>query len=100
MLRLSYLLLLLAGNPAVAEEIGIPLGQQGSSNIDVPARGEHKHDVLERFGLADQEHPAVGRPPILRWDYREFSVYFENDRVINSVLHHQPTHPAQEQSLP
>lgn len=65
-----------------------------------PARGEHKHDVLERFGLADQEHPAVGRPPILRWDYREFSVYFENDRVINSVLHHQPTHPAQEQSLP
>ena len=47
----------------------------------------------ERFGLADEEHPAVGHPPITRWDYRSFSVYFEYDHVINSVLHHQPHHP-------
>ena len=36
------------------------------------------------------EHPSVGNPPITRWDYREFSVYFEHTHVINSVRHHQP----------
>ena len=48
--------------------------------------------MLERFGLADEEHQPVGQPPITRWDYREFSVYFEYDHVINSVRHHQPRH--------
>jgi hypothetical protein len=53
--------------------------------------------VLARFGLADEEHPPVGQPPITRWDYRTFSVYFEYDHVVNSVLHHQPRHPTKEQ---
>lgn len=101
MLRLSSLLLpLMLGQPLMAEEIHIPLGQQGPSNISMPVRGDHRNLVLERFGLADEEHPAVGKPPITRWDYREFSVYFENERVINSVLHYHPSHPAQEPSLP
>jgi len=52
--------------------------------------------VLERFGLADEEHPAVGKPPITRWDYREFSVYFEYDHVIDSVRHLQPRTTATE----
>ena len=52
--------------------------------------GESRQSVLERFGLADEEHPSVGQPPITRWDYRTFSVYFEYDHVINSVRHHQP----------
>lgn len=59
----------------------------------MPHKGESKRSVLDRFGLADQEHPAVGKPPITRWDYRTFSVYFEYDHVINCVLHHQPRHP-------
>ena len=74
---------------AQAEVIRIPVGQQGASDIAIPARGETKARVLDRFGLADEEHPAVGQPPITRWDYRTFSVYFEDDRVINSVVHHQ-----------
>ncbi|MNP72185.1 hypothetical protein D3C76_1686850 [compost metagenome] len=49
--------------------------------------------MLERFGLPDQEHPAVGKPPISRWDYREFSVYFESGQVVDSVRHHQPRAP-------
>ena len=30
--------------------------------------------------------PALGNPPITRWDYPQFSVYFENDRVLHTVL--------------
>jgi hypothetical protein len=31
-------------------------------------------------------HPTVGAPPITRWDYNGFSVVFEKDRVIDSVV--------------
>jgi hypothetical protein len=75
---------------ASAESLQIPLGEQGAATIQMPQRGDSRRAVLERFGLADEEHPTIGQPPITRWDYREFSVYFEYDHVINSVRHHQP----------
>ena len=84
---------LLLCSPVLAQTREIPLGQQGDAVAGLPQLGESKRSVLERFGLANEEHPAVGQPPITRWDYRSFSVYFEYDHVINSVLHHQPHHP-------
>lgn len=78
---------------AQAQNIEIPVGQQGNTMAGLPQLGESKRAVLERFGLADEEHPPVGQPPITRWDYRSFSVYFEYDHVIDSVLHHQPRNP-------
>ena len=89
-LLLSCLLLAL---PVSAETIEIPVGEQGDASLSLPVRGESQHAVLERYGLPDEEHPAVGKPPISRWDYREFSVYFESGRVIDSVRHHQPRAP-------
>ena len=88
--RLLALLALLLPLSSHAETLQIPVGQQGAAAIDLPQRGASQRSVLERRGLADQEHAAVGQPPITRWDYREFSVYFEYDHVINSVRHHQP----------
>ncbi len=80
---------------AHAETIRIPVGQQGQDKLSMPSRGDSKNLVLDRFGLADEERLPVGHPPITRWDYRYFSVYFEGDRVINSVLHHQRGAPSQ-----
>lgn len=90
--RLMLLLTLLLPATLAAETLVIPIGNQGVEAVlpSLPRLGESKRAVLERFGLADEEHPAVGQPPISRWDYREFSVYFEHDHVINSVRHHQP----------
>ncbi|HWV10948.1 MULTISPECIES: phosphodiesterase [unclassified Pseudomonas] len=88
--RLLPLLALLLPLYATADTLQIPVGQQGADLQDLPRLGESRRAVLERHGLADQEHPAVGQPPITRWDYRDFSVYFEYDHVINSVRHHQP----------
>ncbi|PTU73218.1 phosphodiesterase [Pseudomonas mangrovi] len=74
-----------------ADVLQIPIGQQSSiDEHSLPTRGQRQGVVLERFGLPDQEHPAVGQPPITRWDYRDFSVYFESGVVINSVVHHRP----------
>lgn len=101
MYRLVLLLALLAPATLFADTLTIPLGSQGA-DLDarnLPQKGESKRSVLERFGLADEEHRPVGQPPITRWDYRDFSVYFEYDHVINSVRHHRPRHlnPAKEQ---
>ncbi len=38
-----------------------------------------------RYGEPTKRHAAVGNPPITRWDYPQFSVYFENDRVLHRV---------------
>lgn len=93
-MRALLLALLFAALPAAAEDILIPLGQQGEDlRAPLPQLGESRRSVLERFGLADEEHPPVGNPPITRWDYREFSVYFEYDHVVSSVRHHRRHYP-------
>lgn len=91
-MRFLWLALLLITTFATqAQTLEIPLGEQGDTQLTaLPQTGESRRSVLERFGLADEEHAPVGQPPITRWDYREFSVYFEYDHVVNSVRHHRP----------
>lgn len=64
----------------------------------MPGRGESMTTVLKHHGEPQQRLAAVGRPPISRWVYPEFTVYFEHRRVIHSVRHrdrsrvvHQPS---------
>ena len=73
----------------LAEEVNVPAGQQGSAYQDVsrPRNGQSMNQVAAKYGEPDQKIPAVGDPPISRWVYGKYTVYFENDRVIHSVLH-------------
>jgi hypothetical protein len=90
MTRLFFLLALLLPLPSLADTLSVPVGQQGAAAQPLPKQGETQHSVKQRFGQPDQQHPAVGQPPISRWDYPGFSVYFETDRVIDSVRQHPP----------
>ncbi|MGH8231764.1 MAG: hypothetical protein ACRESY_08085 [Steroidobacteraceae bacterium] len=56
------------------------------SDIARPSRGMTMQTVEHKFGAPQQRHEAVGEPPISRWDYQGFSVFFEKDRVIHSVV--------------
>lgn len=56
------------------------------SSIDRPKRGTTMSQVEAHFGAPVERHPTVGKPPITRWDYAGFSVFFEGDRVIHSVV--------------
>ena len=87
--HLLLLLSLVTPLPLLADTNEIPVGDQGDPHIVLPNRGESQKAVLERFGLPDEEHPAVGKPPITRWDYREFSVYFESGVVVDAVRQHR-----------
>lgn len=42
--------------------------------------------VESKFGAPNSKVAAVGEPPISRWEYQNFVVYFEYDRVIHAVL--------------
>jgi hypothetical protein len=72
--------------PAIAEDIRVPVGQQAQdSGVDVPKTGMTKANVRAKFGDPLQESAPVGEPPISRWTYSEYVVYFEHDHVIRSV---------------
>jgi hypothetical protein len=56
------------------------------SGVTTPARGMTMEQVASQFGKPETKVPAVGKPPISRWEYPGFVVYFENDHVIHSVV--------------
>lgn len=60
--------------------------QVRESNVARPARGLTMSAVEAKFGAPSTKHEAVGTPPITRWDYPQFAVFFEKDRVIDAVL--------------
>lgn len=55
-------------------------------NITLPGRGMKKEDVEKRFGPPVEKVEAVGKPPISRWVYQDFTVFFEGDYVLHAVL--------------
>lgn len=64
---------------------------QAEQGLTLPARGQLMGAVRSQFGEPQQALPAVGgggptRPPITRWVYPQFTVYFEHDHVVNAVL--------------
>jgi hypothetical protein len=50
-----------------------------------PTRGMTQASVESSYGRPTSKQPAVGDPPISRWEYGDFVVYFEYDKVIHSV---------------
>jgi hypothetical protein len=44
------------------------------------------NQVAQKFGAPVTKIPAVGKPPISRWEYPGFVVYFEREFVIHSVV--------------
>ena len=55
--------------------------------MDLPRNGYTKAAIESKYGAPQQRHQAVGDPPISRWDYADYSVYFEHNLVLFSVLH-------------
>ncbi|MEP7313327.1 MAG: hypothetical protein ABI859_12140 [Pseudomonadota bacterium] len=59
--------------------------QLRASAVDKPTRGSSMQAVESHFGAPAAKHAAVGNPPISRWDYPGFSVFFEHSIVLHSV---------------
>lgn len=50
-----------------------------------PTRGMTRTSVEASFGAPQTTRSAIGDPPISRWEYPGFVVFFEFDKVIHSV---------------
>ena len=72
-----------AGAETVATDSGIAVKE---SDVATPTRGMTMNQVSTKFGAPTTKVPAVGNPPISRWEYPGFIVYFEADHVIHSVV--------------
>jgi hypothetical protein len=90
---MSYRVLLIAGALAaslggisvagmVATDGGIAVKE---SSLPMPTRGMTMDQVSGKFGNPTNKTAAVGKPPISRWEYSGFIVYFEYDHVIHAV---------------
>jgi len=68
-----------------AEEIAVPIGTKRGEAVAMPGRAWTQTEVQDKFGSPIAQHGPVGLPPITTWEYSEFSVYFEHNKVIHSV---------------
>jgi len=51
-----------------------------------PVNGVTMDQVVAQFGEPEEKFVTVGEPPITRWKYAEYSVYFEHNLVLNTVV--------------
>src|SRR5690606_41511384 len=58
-----------------------------------PRKGMSQDAVRSQFGTPEKQLPAAGNPPITRWVYKDFTVYFDGNLALHSFVHAR--HPAQ-----
>lgn len=72
--------------PAAADTLLVDAVKNADTTAsERPPRGMSMKSVEARFGAPVNRQPAVGQPPITRWDYPDYSVYFEYQHVIHAV---------------
>lgn len=76
---------LLFSASTLAETLLVDRAQRGRSAA-VPNRGLTMASVESQYGAPVEKFAAVGRPPITRWVYPAFTVYFEHDHVVHAVV--------------
>ena len=84
---LAVFSLLLVASAAWSQGDTLDMGMQGN-RFDAPGkptRGMSQDSVRSRYGAPSSTEAAVGEPPISRWHYDGFVVYFEYDKVIHAV---------------
>ena len=57
-----------------------------TADVPRPAGGTTMVHVEQTYGAPEQRLGTIGDPPITRWLYSNFVVYFEYDRVIHAVV--------------
>ena len=82
-------LLLFGATSAAADTLLMDNIAKTPKELARPATGQNMDQVKSRYGKPNNILPAVGDPPITRWAYADFTVYFEHDLVITSVVHHK-----------
>lgn len=87
MTRIVFAMLLLLMTTAAAADVLLIDEVRQVEKMSLPNNGLSKSDVESKYGAPSEKRAAVGDPPISRWEYETYSVYFEYDIVLFTVLH-------------
>ena len=87
MTRIVFIALLLLVSGTASADVLIIDEVRQVARMNLPENGQTMDTTESKYGTPGQRHQAVGDPPITRWDYRTYSVYFEHELVLFSVLH-------------
>ena len=75
----------LAVAPSFAQNLQMAEPPADEARAVLPTRGTSMAQVEARFGAPAERYAAVGQPPITRWVYPSFVVYFEYQHVVHAV---------------
>ncbi len=87
MTRIVLAFMLTFAFQAVCADVLIIDEVRQANRMDLPKNGQSKADIESKFGTPLKKRVAVGDPPISSWKYGSYSVYFEYDLVLSTVLH-------------
>ena len=89
-LRIFTVLALLFGVLGTVNAQTLDMEGVASGSDDArPSSGMTADSVESKFGAPKVKVAPVGDPPITRWEYKDFVVFFEYDRVIHTVVRRQ-----------
>jgi hypothetical protein len=77
-------LIIAFGGAASAQTVNMQ-GASATADDGRPSRGMTQQRVESKYGSPVSVASPVGDPPITRWEYADFVVFFEYDRVIHAV---------------
>src|SRR5512132_2175206 len=82
-----------------ADTFDVRKNARASARADLPSRGMSMAQVEQRYGAPVDKLPTAGgdaprHPPINRWRYNGYTVYFERNRVLHSVVDSSAPPPA------
>lgn len=85
-LRTATLMALFLGLFGTAQADTLQMEGISASSDARPTRGMTQARVESKYGSPVSVRAPVGDPPITRWEYKDFVVFFEYDRVIHAVV--------------
>jgi hypothetical protein len=78
---LTFMFQLVSADVLIIDEV------RQADSMELPKNGQNKAAIEAKFGAPVQKQTEVGDPPISSWKYKDYSVYFEYDLVLFTVLH-------------
>ncbi len=86
-----FLTFLIISQATIADKVikggSITVYNKNASDISYgPNRGQSMNSVINTYGHPLKKGLSIGKPPIIKWHYRDFTVIFESKYVIQSVL--------------
>lgn len=87
MTRIVLAFMLALAFQAISADVLIIDEVRQAESMPLPKNGQDKASVEAKFGAPIEKLAAVGDPPISSWKYDTYSVYFEDNLVLFTVLH-------------